>query len=70
MGALGRDRIRQIHCTDRDGVWLQDDPKIDLPQLKRALDAMDWHGWPVIERSRSAENPRNVKWNFSTNAAC
>lgn len=69
LRTLGRDRICQIHCTDRDGVWLQDDPGIDLPRVKETLDAMGWHGWLVIERSRSAKDPRNVKWNFGANAA-
>src|SRR5204863_3523387 len=27
LRTLGRDRICQIHCTDQDGVWLQNDPK-------------------------------------------
>jgi len=66
---LGRERICQIHGTDQDGVWLQDDPKIDMPKVKAALDEMGWRGWLVIERSRSAKNARNVKWNFGANAA-
>ncbi|HLZ55133.1 MAG TPA: sugar phosphate isomerase/epimerase family protein [Verrucomicrobiae bacterium] len=69
LRTLGRDRICQIHCTDRDGVWLQDDSRIDMPQVKRTLDAMGWRGWLVIERSRSAKDPRNVKLNFGANAA-
>ncbi|HKW28391.1 MAG TPA: sugar phosphate isomerase/epimerase family protein [Verrucomicrobiae bacterium] len=69
LRTLGRDRICQIHCTDRDGVWLRDDPRIDLPRVKDTLEAMGWHGWLVIERSRSAKDPRNVKWNFGANAA-
>jgi len=68
LRVLGKDRICQIHCTDQDGVWLQDDPKIDLPKVKRTLDEMGWGGWLVIERSRSAKDPRNVKWNFGANA--
>jgi L-ribulose-5-phosphate 3-epimerase len=66
---LGKDRIIQIHCTDEDGAWLQNDPKIDLPKVKQTLDDMGWSGWLVIERSRDAKDPRNVKWNFSANAA-
>jgi L-ribulose-5-phosphate 3-epimerase len=64
---LGKDRICQIHCTDQDGVWLQDDPKIDVPKVKQTLDEMGWSGWLVIERSRSAKNSRNVVWNFGAN---
>ena len=69
LRTLGPDRICQIHCTDRDGVWLQDDPGIDMAGVKEALDAMGWRGWLVIERSRSAKDPHNVKWNFGANAA-
>lgn len=64
---LGRDRICQIHCTNEDGLWLQDDPKIDMPRVKRTLDDMGWSGWLVIERSRNAKDPRNVVWNFGAN---
>src|SRR5262249_18792770 len=65
----GKDRICQIHCTDQDGVWLQDNPRLDMPGVKRTLDAMGWGGWLVIERSRSAKDPRNVKRNFGANTA-
>lgn len=66
---LGKDRICQIHCTDKDGVWLQDNTRIQLPKVKKTLDKMGWRGWLVIERSRNAQDPRNVKWNFSANTA-
>jgi len=69
LRTLGRERICQIHGTDQDGVWLQDDPKIDMPKVKATLDDMGWRGWLVIERSRSAKNARNVKWNFGANTA-
>jgi sugar phosphate isomerase/epimerase len=69
LRTLGTKRICQIHCTDQDGVWLQDDPKIDMPKVKQTLDDMGWRGWLVIERSRSAKNSRNVKWNFGANTA-
>lgn len=65
---LGRDRIAEIHCTDKDGVWLQNDPKANLRQIKATLDAMGWSGWLVIERSRDARRPRDVVYNFSANA--
>jgi sugar phosphate isomerase/epimerase len=67
LNTLGKDRICQIHCTDKDGVWLQDDPKINLPNVKTALDEMGWSGWLVIERSRDAKDSRNVKKNFGAN---
>ncbi len=70
LRTLGRDRLCQIHCTDGDGAWLQDDPKLDLPKVKAALDDMGWSGWLVIERSRvDAADPKNVKKNFGANAA-
>jgi L-ribulose-5-phosphate 3-epimerase len=66
---LGKKRICQIHCSNTDGVWLQNDPKVDLKKIKQTLDKMKWEGWLVIERSRDAKDPRNVKWNFSANTA-
>lgn len=66
---LGKERICQIHCTDEDGVWLQDDPKINMQNVKDALDKMGWSGWLVIERSRDAKDAHNVKRNFGANAA-
>ena len=64
---LGKDRICQIHCTNTDGVWLQNDPAIDMKKVKKTLDDMDWSGWLVIERSRDANDPHNVKRNFTAN---
>jgi sugar phosphate isomerase/epimerase len=69
LRTLGRDRICQIHATDSDGVWLQDNPRVDLRAVKATLDAMGWAGWLVVERSRSARDPRNVKANFGANVA-
>lgn len=66
---LGKDRIVQIHASNKDGAWLQNDPQVDLPKLKATLDAMGWRGWLVIERSRDAARPTDVKYNFSANAA-
>jgi sugar phosphate isomerase/epimerase len=66
---LGRKNIIQIHATNEDGVWLQNDPKIDLVKVKRTLDDMGWRGWLVIERSRDANNTKDVKRNFSANTA-
>jgi len=69
LRTLGKDRICQIHCTNEDGVWLENDPKVDLPKIKQTLDEMGWRGWLVIERSRDANDPRNVKKNFGANTA-
>ncbi|SMC38682.1 sugar phosphate isomerase/epimerase family protein [Pedobacter africanus] len=64
---LGKKNIIQIHCTNDDGVWLENDPKIDLKAIRKTLDDMGWRGWLVVERSRDAKDPRNVKWNFTAN---
>ena len=69
LRTLGRERICQIHCTNQDGVWLQNDPKLDLLKVKRVLDDLGWSGWLVIERSRDARDSRNVRKNFGANAA-
>lgn len=66
---LGKKRICQIHCTDEDGVWLQNNTRLDLKKVKQTLDDMGWSGWLVIERSRDAADPRNVKKNFGANTA-
>lgn len=69
LTTLGKKYIVQIHCTDDDGVWLQNDPKIDMKGVKKTLDKMHWNGWLVIERSRDAKDPHNVKKNFGANTA-
>ena len=69
LRTLGRERICQIHASNTDGVWLEHDPQVDLPKIKATLDEMGWSGWLVIERSRDANDPRNVKRNFTANIA-
>lgn len=69
LRVIGKDRLCQIHATDEDGVWLENDPKIDLKKVKQALDEMGWSGWLVIERSRDARDSRNVRKNFGANTA-
>lgn len=64
---LGKKNIIQIHATNEDGVWLQNDERIDLNKVKETLDDMGWKGWLVVERSRDASQPTNVKYNFSAN---
>ncbi|OUJ75443.1 sugar phosphate isomerase/epimerase family protein [Hymenobacter crusticola] len=66
---LGSKRICQIHCTDDDGVWLQNNTRLDMNRVKQTLAEMGWEGWLVIERSRDANDPRNVKKNFGANTA-
>lgn len=67
LRVLGKNNIVQIHCTNDDGVWLENDPKIDMKAVKRTLDDMGWKGWLVVERSRDAKDARNVKRNFMAN---
>ena len=66
---LGSKNIAQIHASLTDSVTLDKDPRIDLRKVKRTLDKMKWRGWLVIERSRNAQDVKNVKGNFSTNVA-
>jgi Sugar phosphate isomerases/epimerases len=68
LTVLGKKRICQIHCTDEDGVWLENNKRLNMPLVKRTLDRMGWRGWLVIERSRDANlSPRAVKENFGAN---
>jgi len=69
LRTLGKDRICQIHATDQDGVWLENNPRIDMPRIKQTLDELGWSGWLVLERSRDARDARNVCKNFGANAA-
>lgn len=65
---LGAKNICMMHCTDEDGVWLENNTRIDMPAVKKTLDKMRWKGWLVIERSRDATlSPRMVKENFGAN---
>lgn len=67
LKTLGRKRICMIHCTNKDGVWLEQDPEIDMYAIKKTLKKIRWRGWLVIERSRDAKEPSNVRKNFSAN---
>jgi sugar phosphate isomerase/epimerase len=66
---LGKDRICQIHCSNQDAFWLQNDPQVNAQNIKSALDEMGWSGWLVIERSRDTNDVHNVKKNYGANAA-
>lgn len=68
---LGAERIVQIHASNKDGVWLQNDPMVDMPKIKAALDEMGWSGWLVVERSRDAKRTgaADVAFNYGANAA-
>lgn len=64
---LGKDRICMIHASNKDSVWLQNDPQIDMYKVKKALDEMGYTGWLVIERSRDAGKPSDTKYNYGAN---
>lgn len=65
---LGAARICQVHASNQDGFWLENDPQVDLPALRQTFEAIGWRGWLVIERSRDAKDARNVRGNFGANA--
>lgn len=65
LRAIGKDRLCQIHCTDDDGHWLADNPRLDLRKVKETLDDIGYHGWLTLERSRVGG--KSVVENFSAN---
>ena len=69
LKTLGAENIAQIHASLTDSVTLDKDPRIDLHKVKKTLDKMKWSGWLVVERSRNAQDVRNVRGNFGTNVA-
>jgi sugar phosphate isomerase/epimerase/dienelactone hydrolase len=66
---LGKERISMIHATNKDSVWLENDPQINLYKVKKTLDEIGWSGWLVIERSRDAKKPSDTKFNYGANTA-
>lgn len=64
---LGRDNIGQIHATNTDGLWLENDPKINMPSIKKTLDNMHWKGALIVERSRDTAIVREVVKNYNAN---
>jgi sugar phosphate isomerase/epimerase len=67
LKALGAQNICAMHASNTDGVCLRDDKQVDVPAIKALLDQMKWSGWLVVERSRNAQDVKNVKGNFGTN---
>ncbi|MDE5962363.1 MAG: sugar phosphate isomerase/epimerase, partial [Duncaniella sp.] len=67
LKTIGKDNICQIHLSNTDGFNLKDDPAVDLPAIRKALDKMGWSGWLVVERSRDKDHVRDVKYNFGNN---
>ncbi len=66
---LGRKNIAQIHCSNTDGEWIENDPAFNMPKIKKTLDQMGWSGWLIIERSRDTDRVHNVKANYGANVA-
>ncbi len=66
---LGKKNIAQIHASNTDGYWIQNDKAIDLPRIKKTLDKMNWNGWLIVERSRDTSQVHNVKANYGANVA-
>lgn len=67
MKALGGNNICAIHASNTDGHWIQNDPALDMPAIRKTLDEMDWRGWLFVERSRDTTDVRNVKKNYGAN---
>ncbi|WP_370479513.1 exo-alpha-sialidase [Tamlana flava] len=67
LKTLGRDNIGEIHASNTDGFWIENDPAIDLPKIKETLDNMHWKGWLIVERSRDTTDVHNVVKNYSAN---
>ncbi len=67
LKTLGRDNIGEIHASNTDGHWIENDPDIDLQKIKETLDKMHWKGWLVVERSRDTSMVREVVKNYGAN---
>jgi sugar phosphate isomerase/epimerase len=66
---LGKKYIAQIHASNTDGFWIENDKAIDMPKIKKTLDDMNWKGWLIVERSRDVTQVHNVKANYGANVA-
>lgn len=66
---LGKKHLAQIHASNTDKVWLENDTAIDMPKIKITLDEMKWSGWLIVERSRDVTQVHNVKVNYGANVA-
>jgi sugar phosphate isomerase/epimerase len=66
---LGKKHLAQIHASNTDKFWLENDPTINMPAIKKTLDEMNWSGWLIVERSRDVTQVHNVKVNYGANVA-
>ncbi|WP_235972814.1 sugar phosphate isomerase/epimerase family protein [Flavobacterium undicola] len=69
LAILGKKYLAQIHASNTDGFWLQNDKAINMPKIKATLDKMNWEGWLIVERSRDTTQVHNVKANYGANVA-
>ncbi|MDR2148887.1 MAG: family 78 glycoside hydrolase catalytic domain [Tannerella sp.] len=69
LQTLGKGRIIQIHASNTDGFRIENDPALNMKEVKAVLDQMGWSGWLVVERSRDANDVHNVKKNFGANVS-
>ena len=67
LQTLGKNRIIQIHASNTDGFWIENDPALNMKAIKAVLDKMGWSGWLVVERSRDTNDVYNVKRNYGAN---
>lgn len=66
---LGKKYVAQIHASNTDQFWLENDKAIDMPKIKETLDEIKWSGWLIVERSRDVTQVHNVKANYGANVA-
>lgn len=66
---LGKEYLAQIHASNTDNSWLENDKAIDMRKIKKTLDKMKWSGWLIVERSRDVTQVHNVRANYGANVA-
>jgi sugar phosphate isomerase/epimerase len=66
---LGKEYLAQIHASNTDNSWLENDKAIDMKKIKKTLDKMKWSGWLIVERSRDVTQVHNVRANYGANVA-
>jgi len=66
---LGKEYLAQIHASNTDNSWLENDKAIDMQKIKKTLDKMKWSGWLIVERSRDVTQVHNVRANYGANVA-
>lgn len=67
LKVLGAANIAQIHISNTDGKNLREDPEVDMPRIKAQLEAIGYHGWLTVERSRDSRHVRDTRANYGDN---